>query len=163
MKAALMMDRLERMALGAAHTFGQPAPVVVDGAANDSALDEAVAREASLKIPLKEAMREGARELAAQLDAELQVAIERALGEPLIDLQRQVKGRLTAHPDPIDPWDPMQRASGGETYAFDGKAILWAGPVKTERFGDRGNEHMRVTRQLRHLLSQSDRRRRSEP
>ncbi|MDB5731039.1 MAG: hypothetical protein JWQ03_934, partial [Variovorax sp.] len=80
-----------------------------------------------------------------ELDDNLQQAIERYLGRPIAQ-DADVVGRLTVQSDP----NHTPAEERGETYAMDGEAILWAGPVKIEQFGDEGDEHMRCSRALRH-------------
>jgi len=105
------------------------------------------AREVALRLPIKEAMRTLSTKLAADLDAALKTAIERFLGEPLLDLEI-LRGRLTLHPDGID----TPKEDRGETYAMDGKAILWAGPVRVERDGD----NMKASRGFKQFHADSE-------
>lgn len=109
---------------------------------------DALQREAALKMPIKDAMRECARHLSAQLDTALKKAVEHYLGRDLRS-EADVRGRLTLYTDPPDY--VTQPEARGETYAMDGKPILWAGPVTIERTGGPSGEQMHASRTLRLL------------
>lgn len=112
---------------------------------------DAVVREAALKLPIKEAIRECGPAVAEQVSAELLRAVNRFRGAPLATSQEleAFTNRLTLHPDD-DEVEPGQR---GEAYVIDGEhPILWVGPIKIERFGDQGDEHLRASRAVYHFL-----------
>jgi hypothetical protein len=111
----------------------------------------AAEREVALRLPIKEAQRELAKNLAKDLDAALLEAVQRYLGRP-IETEADVRGHLTVHPD--DHTIPFEQR--GEMYAMDLHPILWAGPVKVEKFGDPGDEHVRASRELRHHMTASE-------
>jgi hypothetical protein len=135
----------------AAAAMVPPAPPRIEVVELDAAM-----RQAALKMPIKDAMRECATVLQQQLDAQLLTAIERHMGEPLTEPERQVRGHLSAV-DGVDADGAPTQAEDerGTVYAMDGVPILWAGPVRLERQGGPGDERMSAHRPLRHLLPES--------
>jgi hypothetical protein len=118
--------------------IGAAAAEVVARAEREQELEEA-ARLALEKIPVKDAMTKLLAQLDTELNAALQVALERFLGEPVIDPERQVRGRLTHGQYEGDP---------GLTYFMGETPILWVGQAAITREGD----FLRAERQIRQLL-----------